>query len=545
MKKKALGVLLLWLVAATGFAEPLFRVGIVTDTHLNGNSPDPIERLRRAYRLFRDKKVALIANCGDFGCKFDPVAYGRDAAIRRETYPDPAAAPKEVYVWADHDWVGYPGAKGNEAWTRGFADVKRLLGIDHDMYARFALNGFEFLVFPEQADMTRYEREIAAAEKRAGVGRPVFVFEHAPAFGTTEASGDWGATNRLDVLSRHPQVIAVNGHSHGSLRNERNIWQGAFTSVSAGCLAHWMEQLPGVPGVRMHWSWGCLVMEVYPDRAVFRRYDLQETEEIGADAPWTVAWPHDPVRPRYSPARCAERAAKPFFPPQSRLVLRPDSTQAFERVEVSFPAAKPSDTVFCHRLKIERRDADGHWKVFASRDLRAEYHLPARQRRIELTDALTAAYFEGVDVCRVSVAPVDFWGNCGQPITTEWQVPPARPWKTVWEGVPEGCAKAVRFGWSGHWKLPDCVAEGLPKGAKLRVTADFALTQSERRGAILSIRGLDGGATAFTVRTPPGESDLRYAGEFVALDDKRQELSVRFGDGGRLVVRHLRLEMRP
>jgi len=538
-------VLLVVLSVGTGFGEPLFRVGIVTDTHLNGDKPDPIERLRRAYRLFRDKKVSLIANCGDFACKFDPVAYGHYVAVRRETYPDPTAAPKEVYVWADHDWVDYPGATGDAAWSRGFADVKKRLGIAHDMYARLTLGGFEFLVFPEKSDMTRYESEIAAAEKRAGVGRPVFVFEHPPAFCTTEASADWGATNRLDVLSRHPQVIAINGHSHGSLRNECNIWQGAFTSVSAGCLAHWMEQLPGVPGVRMYWSWGCLVMEVYPDRAVFRRYDLQEGTELGADDPWTVVWPYEADTARYSVSRCAERAVKPSFAASAKLTVKPDSTQAFERVWVTFPAAKPGDTVFCHRLTLERREKDGRWRVFARRDLRAEYHLPPRQRNAEVTDTLTAAYFEDVDVCRISVVPVDFWENCGPALVTEWRVPPVRPWRTVWEGFPEGCEKSACFGWSGHWKLPDCVAKGAPKGSRVRVVSDLAVRQSDRRGAIVALCGLDSRETAFSVRTPLGESDLRYAGVFTALGDTNQELAVRFGAGGRLTVRRLRIEMRP
>ena len=82
--------------------KPLFKVGLVTDTHVR-ETRKSCERVELAYRLFKEHGVEMIVNCGDIADKFYPKAYAHYCDIRRETYPDPATAPKEIYVWANHD----------------------------------------------------------------------------------------------------------------------------------------------------------------------------------------------------------------------------------------------------------------------------------------------------------------------------------------------------------------------------------------------------------------------------------------------------------
>ena len=69
--------------------KPLFKVGLVTDTHVR-ETRKSCERVELAYKLFRAQGVDMIVNCGDIADKFYPKGYALYSAIRRETYPDPA-----------------------------------------------------------------------------------------------------------------------------------------------------------------------------------------------------------------------------------------------------------------------------------------------------------------------------------------------------------------------------------------------------------------------------------------------------------------------
>ena len=87
--------------------KPLFKVGLVTDTHVR-KTRKSCERVELAYQLFKKHGVEMIVNCGDIADKFYPEGYAHYSAVRRETYPDPATAPRELYVWANHDRMDYP-----------------------------------------------------------------------------------------------------------------------------------------------------------------------------------------------------------------------------------------------------------------------------------------------------------------------------------------------------------------------------------------------------------------------------------------------------
>ena len=87
--------------------KPIFKVGLVTDTHVR-KTRKSCERVELAYRLFKKHGVEMIVNCGDIADKLYPEGYAHYCAVRRETYPDPAKAPRELYVWANHDRMAYP-----------------------------------------------------------------------------------------------------------------------------------------------------------------------------------------------------------------------------------------------------------------------------------------------------------------------------------------------------------------------------------------------------------------------------------------------------
>ncbi len=530
--------------ACPAFADgdkPLIKVGLVTDTHVHTTRAS-CERVELAYRLFRDKGVDMIVNCGDIANKFYPEGYAHYAAIRRETYPDPATAPRELYVFANHDRMDFPGDDSKNR-LAAFPQVKELLGIPHEAYDEVVLKGFTFLVFPQFLDFDRYEKTIAKA-CAANPGKPVFVFDHVPPVDTTENSRAWGCPHRRRILSKFPQVIDITGHAHGSLRCEQNIWQGAFTNVSVACLAQWAGGFVGRRTPTLQ-NWNCMVMEIYPTRAVFRRFELKDRTEIGADAPWTVSWPYDPATAPYAPERL--RAAKPVpkFPAGAALAFAPNAAP-FESLSVKFPAATDTDSTFMYRLEIARREADA-WRVFACREIRGEYHLPPAERGATICDdGISAGYFAEGETCRFTVTPVNFWGGEGQPLVAEWTSPPARTVTCLWEGVPAPARPGEKFSFRGgaSFSFPKGLWEGVPVGTKLRLTADLLLEQGDVRGVNFMLQSPPDRRRPFGfIHTPKGCSDLRYVEEFTrGRAASPYTFEIRQGDPGKILIRRLALD---
>ena len=532
-------------VACPALAEdekPLFKVGLVTDTHVC-ETRKSCERVELAYKLFKKHGVEMIVNCGDIADRFYPEGYAHYSAIRRETYPDPATAPRELYVWANHDRIGYPGDDSMNP-LLAFPTVKEMLGIPNEAYDEISFKGFTFLVFPQSLVAERYESMIAKA-CAANPDKPVFVFDHVPPMDTTESSRTGGDRVRRGILSKFPQVINITGHAHGSLRNEQNIWQGAFTSVSVGCLAQFGGEFVGRQKTRLD-NWSCIVMEVYASRAVFRRFDLQQGVEIGADAPWTLTWPYDPSNATYDPKRLCASRPKPRFPVGAKLSFKVDSTP-FSSLAVTFPATADAATTHLYRLELARRDSSGEWRTFARREMRGEYHLPVAARGTTLTDVISAGYFTPGEPCRFSVTPVNFWGGEGEAIVAEWTPSEAKPVTRIWEGVPAPArdGEKFEFDFAAAFSFPAGLWENIPVGAELRLTADMMLEQGDMRGALYTLESMPGKIRPFgNIHTPRGFSDLRYVMEF-----KRQStatpynFAMRHGDRVKVLFRKFALDL--
>lgn len=497
-------------VAMADETKPLFKVGLVTDTHVRERRKS-CERVELAYRLFKEKGVDMIVNCGDIADRFYPKGYKHYSDVRRETYPDAATAPKELYVFAYHDIIDYPGKLTNN--LTPFPKVKELLGIPNEAYDEVVFKGFTFLVFPQWLDYRRYEATIARA-CAANPGKPVFIFDHVPPIDTTENSRAWGSHERRKILSKYPQVINISGHAHGSLRNEQNIWQGEFTDVSVACLAQWRSDFTGRQ-LQVFQNWSCLVMEVFPSKAVFRRFELQQGVEIGADAPWTVTWPYDPATARYNPERLRASKPKPQFPAGAKIALAPEGSP-FTALGVTFPVAEDADTTYKYRLELARRDG-AIWRTFASREICGTYHLPAASRETSISDTLSAGYFTPGEPCRITVTPVNFWGGEGKPIHAQWIPPEAKSVTRVWEGVPAPARAGEAFSFNGNasFSFPVGVWDKVPAGAKMRLTADLMLEQGDTRGVNFMLQTQTGKKRPFgTIYTPKGMTDFRYVVEF-------------------------------
>ena len=490
-------------------------------------------------------------------------------------FPDKAKRPDLLYVHANHELYNPKGGLFTK--EEAFRRFREHIGIEHPYFVERSYNGLPVLVFPQSLDLIGglkfYEEKIAAACK-ANPGKPVIVFDHVPPYDTVYNSvmwGDRGPAHRR-ILDKYPQVVSVTGHSHNSILNERCIWQGTFTAIDAGCLQRWQGLTVGTP-IKSNQGFGVIVLEAYPTKLVFRRYDVRDGKEYRPEAPWVVPVPFNAARAPYAFAKRAktERAAR--FPAGSVLEVKPDSVP-FRTVTVSFPYAECEDDVLFYKVEIERRGKGGAWERFARRDTMADFHLRADERSGRHSVDCTTGHFPGGGTYRIMVTPIGFFGTQGEPLVREWKAPAGAPVELVWKSedpmrecpfhkgrvsTVEECLKLPKLepkdGWyeydarsSGFIELPKGLWEG-PAGTRFRLIFDFETEQPASEGFTVNIREVTGwGQPCYGYPTPGGQSGpLHFVFEFEKKGSDSPCYGLRFERGGefRLKVHRIAVERLP
>lgn len=328
-----------------------FSIGFMTDTHV-GETRESCARVEGAYRIFRREGCEVIVNAGDIADRFYPEGYRHYRAVSNETYPDRDSRPVEIFVYANHDTLGYGRKPGETKWD-AFPHVKRLLEIEHDPWDRIVHKGYEFVIVPQSVDLKRYEKTVAEA-CAANPGKRVFLCDHMPGSKTTFNTAAFGDSRRRRILERYPQVVALTGHIHGSLRDPRQVWSGSYTCVNAGCLQHWSGNYAGIAPSAKN-EYGVFVIDVYPSRLVFRRFDV--------------------------------RTGKPF---------EPDGWENVER----------------YRGELWQEE-DREWRLVSARDVESPFYLPEGERRPVTSVQFNPACFDEGRRYRIDLTPVDFKGKTG------------------------------------------------------------------------------------------------------------------------------------
>ena len=79
-----------------------------------------------------------------------------------------------------------------------------------------------------------------AHAKEIDPSRPFFFFQHPHPKDTCYGPWAWGHDNgaATNALGPFPNAVALSGHSHYTLTDERTVWQGAFTSIGTSSLSY-------------------------------------------------------------------------------------------------------------------------------------------------------------------------------------------------------------------------------------------------------------------------------------------------------------------
>ena len=410
------------------------RIGVITDTHVL-RTLESCDRVKAALELFKAKGAEMVINCGDIADNHYPEGYRFYRQTVNTVFPDAASRPREIFVYAWHDLVNHqPYTGGKTDPVAAFENVRKELQAPNPPFCDFVWKGLPFIVstqsvgtkgFPTWDDYAKTVARVCAANP----GKPVFICDHLPPAGTTFHSRQWGSENCRRILNRFPQVVSLSGHVHGTLLCERQIWQGQFTAINAGCLQTWGGFAPGsTPPPQAKPNYGALLLDVFADRLVVYRYDVRDGSEFGP--PWVVPLPFVASNAPYCPCAAAKRQKQPYFADGVKIDVKPAGSPV-TGYEVVIPEKMTGTDAFMYRIRCQRKCADGTWKTISQDDIFTEFWKTKKERTGYSRHKLATGFFTPGETCRVSVAPVDFFYRETQPVFTEF-TPAHEPLKSLW-----------------------------------------------------------------------------------------------------------------
>ena len=192
--------------------------------------------------------------------------------------------------------------------------------------------------------------------------KPFFVIQHPHPKGTCFSNNpygdhDFGGTKL--ALSPYPNAVAISGHSHFSLTNERSVWQEEFTSIGAASLDsltldRGRENGPRVLGNRRYglqpivhgrivggtdvtYAAHGLFMSVYDGFLEVERREFVHGRSAGAN--WVIPMPAGRESPFSYAAREAAAVQPGPFPDDAKIIV----TRLGKKIRLEFPPARNVD----------------------------------------------------------------------------------------------------------------------------------------------------------------------------------------------------------
>ena len=490
------------LVGAPNFrrdGKPNLRFGVMSDIHIRYVDRSGREAqgwgsnatFRRALEWFRAQNVDAVVIAGDmadYGLTDDleAVVQAWQDVFPNNRYPDGRPVEK-VFIYGNHDFLGY--LYGNAVEKR-FPDekerVKHILRADlkgnwrkffHEDYSRLyakEIKGYRFIA-QHWDDGTGMETRYGWGEGHLGEGldayfkahgkaidpsRPFFYVQHPHLKDTCYGSWAWGHDNggATRALSSYPNAIALSGHSHYSLTDERSVWQGAFTSVGTASLlytglpfdecAPGGQENAGASGKDawrhnaaklspMFWRDDCrqgMLWSVYDDCIVIRRREMLSGLDVGDD--WVMPLPAAESKP-FAFAERARKLSAPRFADGAKLEVErtkarnrggksPDGKESVPSVEkdayrISIPPVAPDKSARAFEFEVVAESKGGEKRT---KFVMAEgfNHALTHKRATRKTSCAFALDELPKGEVRFVVTPMNCFHGRGASLASEWIV---------------------------------------------------------------------------------------------------------------------------
>lgn len=288
------------------------RFGIVSDVHVRSASGRfGTEHLVKALAWFRDRGVDGVVIAGDMADDGLVSQLRHVADAWNAVFPEGSGVEK-LFVYGNHDIEGLSYNKQLKAAPEDIIATDRaaawgkVFGEPYEPVWKKTVKGYTFIgahwvAWKGVPGIERYMAEHAAELEG---DKPFFYIQHPPPANTCHGPWAWGRDEGFAAraLSRFPNAVAISGHSHHPLVDERSVWQGAFTSIGASSLRY-VEPVFGrensgpsanadlkqMPPIDMFSEKQGLLATVLDGRMVLERLDFSNDGKLGED--WTVSLP--------------------------------------------------------------------------------------------------------------------------------------------------------------------------------------------------------------------------------------------------------------
>jgi len=402
--------------------SPVLRLAVLSDLQGYPYPEDSgmrnLERALDVLAPFKPDVVLTVGDINDGGCDVGAVRYYKGRCDAR------LGVVPHVACLGNHE-IGFVPKELQAERTPALciADFNAVFGAGPSRLVHKVIGGYDFIAIsirrtsgflPEDMPLLKGALDKAVARDAK---KPVFVLTHYHPYDTVNGSDSKEADGGLRaLLDGYPQVVNLSGHTHNPLQDPRSIWQGTFTVLETSTLCYGcLDEHPPMSNQISclipygHESIGCLLLEVFADRLVVRRFAVREGRELEPDRPWSFALPYDPKKPTYDFASRAAAAPTPRFPQ----AVEPTLWYDFGFVYILFNSVENKDDTYAYR--IELTESGGEMKSYWH--LSDFYRAPSlRVPRICSRILPNTVRAGGSYHCRI--VPVGFFGTEGR--ACEW-----------------------------------------------------------------------------------------------------------------------------
>jgi hypothetical protein len=241
----------------------------------------------------------------------------------------------------------------------------------------------------------------------------------------------WGRDNgaSTEALSKYPNAVAISGHSHYSLTDERSVWQGAFTSINASSLRYISTEYAlrengqgnshGFCGekrkrlterIKANDSAHGMLISVYGNELVIERKDFYNNEDLGQN--WVIAVPPEKDQ-------SFEDRAKRNKPPQFSAGAEIEIVKLDEdKIRIEFPSARSVDSrrVFEYEITSTLVEDGVDLVQLQRRVIAKNFHKKEKPLAKDASCVISLGEIPVKGNMVFSVRPVDCFGVKGSPI---------------------------------------------------------------------------------------------------------------------------------
>ena len=407
--------------------NPNLVIGIVSDIHLRG--ADTAETFVHTLEYFRSLKVDGVIIAGDMADQGLLPQLQVVADVWFQVFPNnkgiDGKETVQLFIYGNHDmeaytWGGTISSVGAEtAQAQGIgrqaaAAWKQCFKEDYQPIWMKTIKGYHFIGAHWEnqnhisglADFLQEHNSELTAD-----GKPFFYIQHPHPKDTCNCAWAWGRDDGTvtKLLSNYPNAIAFSGHSHSPLDDDRDLWQGAFTSIGTSSLKYLYPMPARENTYQDDWS----------------AQPPSQDEPIGDT--WYLPWPISATQPLSFENR-AKTAAIPQFPAGTKVTVTGGSGAdrygvSQKQVTVHFPTVLKKNAgvrAFDYEVQVEYDWLDVRHVTTTKRVFSPKCYLGENKEEGEVICVFGESELPKDFAYRFAVRPCNCFGAKGDPIYSDW-----------------------------------------------------------------------------------------------------------------------------